>query len=228
MSLRLFHVTEFAQSQLSTPASQRDASRPFALILLFSLWLASVSNLALWQALSRVPELSAGAAWRLGIILALMMACVLVMLLSLLSWRRTLKISIALLLLLAALNAYFMLTHGTFINADLIRRFVHEPGVEFRTLLSWRFFIVVLLLGIVPTILLWRTSVRRTPVFQNLMQNVSIFATASMVLAGLWLSSHQMVTALVNTQPQIRLQFNPFNVFQSLAPGLVPALKKRA
>lgn len=225
MSLRLFHVTEFAESRHLSPASQREAYHPFVLLLLFSLWLASICNLALWQALSRLPQLGTGTAWLIGFVLALMMTCALVMLLSLLSWRWTFKFSLTLLLLLTAINAHFMLTQGTFINADLIRRIVNNPGVQLRALLSWKFFIIILLLGIVPTILLLRMPVRRTPLMRNMMQNLAFFATAGMILAGLWLMSHQMVSNLVKDQPQLRQLFNPFNLIQSLVHTLAPALK---
>jgi lipid A ethanolaminephosphotransferase len=225
MSLRLFHITEFAESRLLSPASQRDASHPFVLVLLFSLWLASICNLALWQALSRLPDLGTGAVWRIGIGLALMMACAFIMLLSLLTWRWTLKLSLTLLLLLAAFNAHFMLTQGTFINADLIRRILHNPAVQLRALLSWQFFMIVLLLAVVPIILLWRMPVRRTLVRRSLMQNLALFATAGMALGGLWLLNHQTVSTLVHSQPQLRQLFNPFNMFQSLVHKLVPALQ---
>jgi lipid A ethanolaminephosphotransferase len=225
MSLRLFHITEFAESRLSSPASQREAYHPFGLVVVFSLWLASICNLALWQALSRLPDLSAGAVWRIGIGLALMMTCALVMLLSLLSWRRTLKVSLTLLLLLAAFNAHVMLTQGTFINADLIRQILHNPGVQLRALFNWKLFVIVLMLGVVPTIMVWRMPVRRTPLLRNLMQNLALFASAGVVLAGLWLLSHQTVTTLVNGQPQLRQLFNPFNLIQSLVHTLAPALK---
>ena len=225
MTLRLFHITEFAESRLSSPAAQREAYHPFGLVLLFSLWLAVICNLALWQALSRLPELGTGAAWRIGMALALMMTCALVMLLSLLSWRRTLKLSLTLLLLLAAVNAHFLLTQGTFINADLLRRFLHNPAVQLRVLLGWKFFFVVLLLGVVPTVLLWRMRVRRTPLGRSLMQNLALFAAAGVILTGLWLTSHQMVSNLVHNQPQLRQLFNPFNIFQSLTHALVPALQ---
>jgi len=225
MALRLFHITEFAESRLLSPASQREANHPFVLVLLFSLWLASICNLALWQALSRLPDLGTGAAWRIGIGLTLMMTCALVMLLSLFNWRWTLKFSLTLLLLLAAFNVHFMLTQGTSINADLIRRILHSPGAQVRALLGWQFFIIALLLGVVPVILLWQIPVRRTLLLPNLMQNLALFASAGLALAGLWLLNHQTLSTLLNNQPQLRQLLNPFHLIQSLVHGLPPALK---
>lgn len=225
MALRLFHVTEFAESRLLSPASQRDARHPFVVMLMFSLWLAGGCNLALWKALSRQSDLGTVAVWLIGVDLVLMMACALVIMLSLLSWRWTLKPSLSLLLLLAAFNAHLMLTQGVFIDIDLIRRILQNPGLQLRALLSWQMIITVMLLGVLPIIWLWRMPVRRTPLLRNLKQNLVLFTAASLILAGLWLSSQQMVSNLVNNQPQLRQLFNPFNMIQSLVQALLPALK---
>lgn len=225
MALRLFHVTEFAESRLLSPASQRNASHPIMVVLMFSLWLASGCNLALWQALSRLSDPGTVTVWWIGIDLALMMTCALVMLLSLLCWHWTLKLSLTLLLLLAAFNTHIMLTQGVFLDTGMIRRLLQSPAAQLRALLSWQLFITVTVLGVLPTIWLWKMQVRRTPLRRNLMQNLALFAAAGLVLAGLWLSSHQLVSNLLNSQPQLRQLFNPFNMIQSLAQTLVPALR---
>jgi lipid A ethanolaminephosphotransferase len=215
MSLRLFHITEFAQSQLASPASQRNAIHPYVVVLLFSLWLASICNLALWKAMLRLPEGGSGRIIWIGIGLALMMACAFVMLLSLLTWRWTLKLSVTLLLMLAAINAYFMLTQRVFIDGALISRYLSNPGSQLRALLNWQLFIIVALLGVLPTILLWRMPLRRATLMQNLVQNLIAFVAACVILAGLWLYSHQAVMGLINNQPQLRQLLNPFNMVQT-------------
>jgi lipid A ethanolaminephosphotransferase len=217
MSLRLFHVTEFAQSQLLSPASQRNASHPYVVVLLFSLWLASIGNLALWQALYRVPDSGAGKVWWSGIVLALMMYCAVVMLLCVLNWRWTLKLLLTLLLLLAAFNAYYMLSQNAGIDAGLIKQIVKSPGAQFRALLNWQWFFIITLMGVLPIVVLRRMSVRRTTLLRNLFQNLALFGFSAVVLASLWLFSHQMVLTLFKNQPQLRQLLNPFNVLQALA-----------
>jgi lipid A ethanolaminephosphotransferase len=221
MSLRLFHITEFAESRLLSPASQRNAVHPYVVVLLFSLWMASVCNLPLWQALLRLSDSDSGKVWWIGIGLALMMASALVMLLSLLTWHRVLKISLTLLLMLVALNAYFMLTQHVFIDASMIMRIVRNPGTQLRALLNWQFLLIVSLLGVLPAVVLWRMPLRRTPLMQNLAQNLAVFVGACLVLAGLWLYTHQTVASLISNQPQLRQLFNPFNTLQTPVQRLV-------
>ena len=225
MSLRLFHVTEFAQSQLLSPASQRNASHPYVVVLLFSLWLASIGNLALWQALYRLPDSGAGKVWWTSIVLALMMYCAVVMLLCALNWRWTLKLLLTLLLLLAAFNAYFMLTQNVGIDAGMIKQILKSPGAQFRALLNWQWFFIITLMGILPIIVLRRMPVRRTTLLHTLFQNLALFAVAAIVLAGLWLFSHQMVLNLVHNQPQLHQLLNPFNVLQALGQILGTAFR---
>ena len=225
MSLRLFHVTEFAQSQLLSPASQRNASHPYVVVLLFSLWLASIGNLALWQALYRLPDSGAGKVWWSSIVLALMMYCAVVMLLCVLNWRWTLKLLLTLLLLLAAFNAYFMLTQNVGIDASMIKQMLKSPGAQFRALLNWQCFFIITLMGVLPIVVLRRMSVRRTTLPRTLFQNLALFAVAAIVLAGLWLSSHQMVLNLVKNQPQLRQLLNPFTVLQALGQILGSAFR---
>jgi lipid A ethanolaminephosphotransferase len=185
--------------------------------------MASICNLPLWQALLRLSDSGSGKVWWIGIGLALMMACALVMLLSLLTWHRILKISLTLLLMLVALNAYFMLTQHVFIDASMIMRILKNPGTQLRPLLNWQFLLIVSLLGVLPAVVLWRMPLRRTPLMQNLAQNLAVFVGACVVLAGLWLYSYQPVLSLISNQPQLRQLFNPFNMLQTPVQLLVSA-----
>jgi lipid A ethanolaminephosphotransferase len=224
MALRLFHITEFAESRLLSPASQRDASPSFVLVLMSSLWMGSICNLALWQALSRLPDTGAASAWWTGVGLALMMTCAFIMLLSLLNWRWTLKLALTLVLVLTAINAYLMLTQGAFLSAETISRILKNPGIQLRAMFGWQLFAIVLLMGVVPSILVWRRPVRRTPLLRNLLENAALFTVAAIILYGLWLLNQQRTLELINNHPPMRQLFNPFNMIPSLVQGLAPSV----
>jgi glucan phosphoethanolaminetransferase (alkaline phosphatase superfamily) len=72
-------------------------------------------------------------------------------------------------------------------------------------------------MGVLPIVVLRRMSVRRTTLLRNLFQNLALFGFSAVVLASLWLFSHQMVLTLFKNQPQLRQLLNPFNVLQALA-----------
>lgn len=48
-SLKLFRTTEFALSSFFSPERERAALRPFWAIVLASIWIATLCNLALWR-----------------------------------------------------------------------------------------------------------------------------------------------------------------------------------
>ncbi|MGH8859374.1 MAG: phosphoethanolamine transferase, partial [Polaromonas sp.] len=79
--------------------------RQLWLIVLASLWIATVCNMALWRELARLPGLNTGQAVTISVVLSLVIALASAALLSLLAWRWTLKPAITLFLLSAALGA---------------------------------------------------------------------------------------------------------------------------
>ena len=119
MGLRLFHITEFADSRL-TPEAQREALHPAWLLLLGSLWLAVVGNIPLWRELGRL-SLESGQHWWLGLSVALMTACALGALLSLLNWRRLLRPALTILLWLTVLNTALLWSQSTFLHIGLLQ-----------------------------------------------------------------------------------------------------------
>lgn len=220
MTLKLFHITEFAESALLSPATQRESSHPHGLVLATGFWLAIAYNLPLWRELSRLPGLASGQLWWLGASWGLMMALALCALLSLLTWRRILKPVITLLLLLAALNSHLMLTQGTFLDANAFDRFRHISWSDVRGFANWQLLATIVLLAVLPAAWLWRTPVRRIPVPRSLLLNAGFFIAACALLAGLWAVSGKDVSALLEQQPQLRRLSNPFNSLQVLAQWL--------
>lgn len=220
MGLKLFHITEYAQSVFLSPESQRDATHPWVILLVSSLWLSLVGNWALWRTLFKLPEFSAATPWGLVITLALMVTCAISLLLAVLNWRITLKPAITLLLFLAAFNTYLLLTQDGFVDSRLLQRTAQDPQEVLRAVGSWRLFFTVSVLGAAPAIWLWRTPIRRVTFMPNLIQNVSFIVLLATVLSGLWLVERHALTALFESQPQLAELITPFNTLGSLAQGL--------
>lgn len=135
MALKLFHITEFAESTQLSPETQREALHPFSIVLLSSIWLTLVCNLPLWREFAQLPDVTPGR-WWLAAAWALMMVLGLSALLSPLCWRRTLRPALTLLLMLAAVNTHLMMTQGTFVNPNALRHALHASGPEIRKFFS--------------------------------------------------------------------------------------------
>lgn len=223
MTLKLFHVTEFAESALLSPEAQREAIHPVTLLLLNSLWLAVVCNIPLWHELSHVP-LETGSRWWLGLRLALLMVFALTALLSLLRWRRIFKIVLTLLLLLAALNVPLMWNQAHFFD---LGAGLATLGAQLRAEASWPLAGLFLALGLLPVLWLWHLPVRRIPLLATLLQNTALFIVACALLAGTWRFSASDVSALLRSQPQLHQLLNPFSSFHALAPEQLSWLSPR-
>lgn len=220
MTLKLFHITEFAESTLLSPARQREARHPFGLVLLTSLWLVLAANLPLWHEFTHLSGTVPGPSWWLAGIWGLMTVFAVCALLSLLTWRHTLKPALILLLLLAALNTHLMLTQGTFVNASTMDRVQHLTWPEIREFVSGQLLLTLLVLGLLPAALIWRTPVRRIPLLRHALQNAAFLIASSLMLLVLWFASHQALAPLLDQRPPLQQHTNPVNTLQMLGQWL--------
>jgi glucan phosphoethanolaminetransferase (alkaline phosphatase superfamily) len=214
MALRLFHVTEFAHTMLS-PADQRDARHPALLLLLASLWLALAGNLPLWRELARLPMDTDSLAW-IGLCFALITAAALGLLLSLLNWPWLLKLSVTLLLWLAALNTLLLWTGHAYLSADAVRQGLPAVPGQLRTISPWQTGMVFAALALLPSFWVWRLRLRRLALPTRLPQNVLLGLFCTCVLAGVWLAGQDMLLPLLQDQPRWLELISPFNTLLSL------------
>lgn len=217
MAIRLFHLTEFADSAFLTPQAQRDAMHPLLATVLASLWLVLATNLPLWFFLMRGAPAADRPDW-IGLTLATQMVLALWAGLALLPWRRVLKPVLILLLLLAALNTHLLLKHGMFLDGAAVQRALGATWPEVRAFVGWQLLATVLVLGVMPAFLLWRQPLRRRSFWQCLWQNTLCIA----VCAGLlWIWHDPATLQFIQAQ---RPLLTPFNSLLALATtlGLYP------
>lgn len=200
----------------STPEQEASGIRQIWLVVLASVWIATVCNAALWRALARLPDLSHGQAVTLGLALGLVIALATAALLSLLAWRWTLKPVIALFLLSAALGAYFMMAYGVVIDKTMMVNALQTDARETRDLLDWRLAATVLALAVVPGFFLWRLQVRRKGAARQVLSNAMTLIAASALLVLVVMLSFQSIASTMRNNTQLRYLINPLNSFYAL------------
>ena len=198
MSLKLFRVTEFAESVFFTPESQRHAVHPATIALLTALWLSSVGNLALWQSLWQTLLLSLplgmdgmpgqGGPASLLALPVLVLAVVLVPV-TLVCWRWTLKMGITLLLFATALGTCVLWQQqqtgaAAGINSAMLAQLVLGPNRNLGQFFTWACAVTVLLVAVLPAVLLWRVHVRRISFARNLLMNAILLLASYAVWTG--------------------------------------------
>lgn len=217
MGLRLFHITEFAQSMLS-PASQREALHPAGLVLLASLWLAVAGNLPLWHELGRQP-MDAPQLWWTGLCFALMTTGALMALLSAFNWRGALlRLAITVLVWLAALNTLLLWSHNAYVHPALLQLPWSQGLGQLRNQPVSLLLLGLGLLGVLPTVLLWRARVQRVAAPRMLPQNLLLFFLGTVLMAIVWFSGRQALLPLLQDTPRWLALLTPFNTLLSLRP----------
>lgn len=207
-----------ASRQVLQPTSDIEAlgARPLWIVVLSSLWIATVCNVALWRELTRLPGLTSGQAVTIGIALSLVITLTTAALLSLLAWRWTLKPTITLFLVSAALGAYFMMAYGVVIDQTMMINSLQTNVRETSDLLSWHLLATVLVLAGLPIFFLWRQKIRRKGAIRQVLSNATSLIVACALLVLVVLLFFQSIASVMRNYTQVRYLINPLNSFYAL------------
>lgn len=190
--------------------------RQLWIVVLASLWIATVCNVALWRALVNLPGLSTGQAATISVALALVIALATAGLLSLLAWRWTLKPVVTLFLVSAAFGAYFMMAYGVVIDPNMMVNTLQTDMRETRDLLNWSLAGTVMVLAVLPSFFLWRQKVRRTGMGRQAVSNALTLVAAGALLVVVSLLFFQSLASVMRNHTQVRYLINPLNSFYAL------------
>jgi lipid A ethanolaminephosphotransferase len=198
-------------TDLHTSDAPRKGWHPLTLSALASLWLVTAANLALWQRLSALPEVSGlrGLLFCLGT--GAMVFGLLQALLSLLNWRPLLKPVLGLLLVSAASGAYFMMSYGIVIDATMIVNVLQTDPREAGDLLNWRLLVTLLVLAVLPLWWLWRLPVRAIPLGRRALGNAASLLVSVLIVVGSLLAIFQDFASVMRNHTQLRYLINPLN-----------------
>ncbi len=207
----------FGTKTSSFERKQEKAIHPTWFMVLTSVWLASIGNLALWQELTRLPEMNDWRAVWFGVAFAALIAALLCLLMSLLCWRWTLKPVIALFLTSAAFGAYFMLSYRVVIDSSMMVNVLQTDLKESLELFSWRLVVAVLFLAVLPIVVIWKRQVKQLTLLQIIVSNVKLFLASCVVAAVAVFPIYQDFASSMRNHIQLRYLINPLNSFYGLA-----------
>lgn len=195
------------------------ALHPSRAVLLLSLWLATVCNVPLWRAVAALPGQSSLRSWGFALAFVLIVTAGNAALLSLLAWRFTLKPAATVLLLMAALGAYFMMAYGIVIDASMLTNALQTDWHESRDLLTWRLPVTVLALVAPPLLWLYRRPLQPLGALRQLGHNALLLCVAIGAIVASLLLVFQDFSSTMRNHTQLRYLINPLNSVYAL--GLV-------
>lgn len=187
------------------------------MIVLVSLWLTSVGNMALWQSFYAVPEISGWEGALFGGAFAFVIACLIAAFLSVFAWRGLLKPAMTLLLLLAAFSTYYMLMYGIVVNTSMVLNVFQTDFREARDQLSWLLAVTVFLIAVLPSIWIWRQPLAQLSLWHQVLRNCSIFLLGLGMAIGTLQLVFQDFASLMKSHTEMRFQINPLNSLYGIA-----------
>jgi lipid A ethanolaminephosphotransferase len=198
------------------PSLQVAGMRPLWMVVIASVWIATICNVALWRELTRLPGLTASQAAIICMALALVTSLATIALLSIVAWRWTLKPAITIFLLSAAFGAYFMMAYGIVIDKAMMVNTLQTDVRETRDLLNWRLLATVVALAILPMVLLWRQKVRRAGAARQMLTNAATLTGACVLLVLVIFLFFQSIASVMRNYTHVRYLINPLNSFYAL------------
>ena len=205
----------------ATSVSKQSNCHPNWIVILSSLWLASMCNIALWLQVHQLPEVNGlrGLAFAMGF--GVIITATLTLILSFLNWRWLLKPTLTVFFLSAASGAYFMMSYHIVIDSTMITNVLQTDTHEALDLMNWRMLISLVLLGFLPCWILWKTPVKALRLGQQALSNTLCGAAAMIVIVGALLAIFQDFSSIMRNHTDLRYLVNPLNSFYAI--GMVVA-----
>ena len=198
------------------------------MVLLVSLWLASVCNLPLWLALWDLPDVSGLRGALFGVVFGLIVASAVTALSAVLTWRWTAKVWLSLLVLVAAFSTHYMRTYGIVVDTPMVTNVLQTDWRESRDQLSWQLAWAVAWLSGPALWLIWRVPLKRISVGRQCLHNLALFAGGLIACVLLTLSVFQDFSSLMRNHTQLRYLINPLNAVYALGEiAFIPTQRDR-
>jgi len=177
-------------------------------LLAAALFLAAFTNLAFFRNLATTfADTPWGLLHMLSVGLILFLATVL--LLVLFSYRPLLKPALSLVFLAAAAAAYFMDTYNVIIDQDMLVNVMATDSAESGDLLTPRLFAYLGLLGLLPTLLLWRIRIPPVTLRRAWGPRLLLVGSSALIILALVLISSAFYAAFVREHKELRYYSNP-------------------
>ena len=189
---------------------------PVWVVVFISAWLATACNVPLWREVAQLPGQGSLRGWGFALAFAFIVAAGNAALLSLLAWRWTLKPAAALLVVMAAFGAYFMLAYGVAIDASMLTNVLQTDVKEAGDLLNVRMLATVLALAVPPLWWLLRRPVRRLSLLRHVAHNGLLLAGAIAVIVVCLLLVFQDFASTMRNHTKLRYLINPLNSVYAL------------
>jgi lipid A ethanolaminephosphotransferase len=202
--------------------------RPEAVNFCVAAYFVAVLNIAFWRQF--LAAVAPRTTYELLFVAATMVVafCLLVLFLGLFALPRVFKPVMTVLLLVSAAAAYFINEYGVVIDVDMVRNVFLTNKAEAADLITIKLFSYILLLGGLPSLLLWACTIAYRPFWQELWFRTKATAALVTVIVVAALPFAQNMTSVFREQRILQHVFTPLNYLSALMDYARPYLRSSA
>lgn len=206
-----------AAGQLGVWLRTRPVMTVEAMVLLTCGYFAVACNTAFFRAAAATGAFEGMRGWIVAASLVALIVAIHATWLLVAVNRWTVKPMLVVLLLATSVAAHLMGEYRVYLDPDMMQNVLHTDSRESGELFSRGLLLSLLLRGVLPSVLVWRTRVRRRPVGRAILVRFAFLAMIIAVAVGAAFVSFQSVSALMRNHHEIRYLVTPGNYLVSLA-----------
>ncbi len=178
------------------------------LVMVAAVFLAAFANVAFFRNLANTFSGQPNAGLHL-VSVGLALLCVLILFLLLFSFHRIIKPALIVVFLISSVTAYFMDSFNVVIDRDMLVNVLSTNVAESYDLLTPRFVLYVLLMGLVPAYLIWNLEILRAPLRKALLSRLKLVTGALVTLVAIVLIFSSFFASFVREHKLLRFYSNP-------------------
>jgi lipid A ethanolaminephosphotransferase len=141
--------------------------------------------------------------------LGIVLLCVTVIVLTLLSWRYTIKPVLITILLVTSLVAYFMDVYDVVIDSHMIQNLLETNIKESTDLLSLKQVVYFILLGLIPSYIVYRIKILPMTFKQTIINKLKVIGIALVIAVVIIFSFNKYYTSFFREHKPLRYYSNP-------------------
>jgi lipid A ethanolaminephosphotransferase len=131
------------------------------------------------------------------------------------SFRHVIKPVLILLFFVTASSSYFMNRYGIAIDASMLQNVMETDVHEATELFSWNLVLTIAMLGVLPSVLVYRLKLEFPPLRRALLINPAVIVVSLLVAGILMMGFFKTLAPAVREYRQMRFLLTPTNVIQA-------------
>jgi lipid A ethanolaminephosphotransferase len=139
-----------------------------------------------------------------------------IMLLSVVTFSYLLKPVLIVIVITASVAAYFMDSYNTVIDTGMIENVLSTNLSETADLLSLKWGLYVILLGLVPAFLIYKTPITQTGFRKSIISRIALFVSSIVIIVIMVLSFSSFYASFFREHKPLRYYINPATAIYSL------------